>query len=96
MGMLLSSKGYLSHLSDGTKGVTRGRRYTAPVGSGTTGPNTAAAPVGGKDSSVTSVTVKRAYLGGGYIPPVGSGTPGHHTTAATGGGKDSSVTSVTV
>jgi hypothetical protein len=50
-----------------------------------------------KDSSVTSVTVQKAYFGGGGIPPPSrSGTLGHHTVAAPWGGKDSSVTSVTV
>jgi hypothetical protein len=37
-------KRYLSHLSDDTKGVSRGRGYTAPVGSGTAGRDIAAAP----------------------------------------------------
>jgi hypothetical protein len=42
--MLLSSKRKLSHLSDSTKGVSRMRRYTAYVGSGSAGYDTAANP----------------------------------------------------
>jgi hypothetical protein len=42
--MLLLSKGYLGHFTDGTKGVSRGRRYIAPVFSGTAGHDTAADP----------------------------------------------------
>jgi hypothetical protein len=45
--MLLSSKGELSHLSDGTNVVYRGRRNTAPVGLGTVGNVTASGSVGG-------------------------------------------------
>jgi hypothetical protein len=42
------------HLSNGTMGVFRGRRYTAPVGSGTAGRDIAAAPGDGTVSRGTT------------------------------------------
>jgi hypothetical protein len=68
-------------------GVYPGRRYVPPVGSGTSGHHTAAAPGGGKDSSVTSVTVQKGvYRGRRYTAPVGSGTAGRDIAAVLGGG----------
>jgi hypothetical protein len=74
-------KGSLSHLSDVTTGVSRGRGYTAPVGSGTPGHHTAAAPGGGKDSSVTSVTVQRRISGAAVYSPrrLGDRGAGHRS-----------------
>jgi hypothetical protein len=54
----VSHKGNLSHVSDGTKCVFRGRRYTAPFGSWNAGHDTAAAPGG------ETMALGEAYLVG--------------------------------
>jgi hypothetical protein len=91
--MLLSSKGYLSHLSNGTKGVSRGLRYTSPVGSGRQGgtphppPGAEQCPAAQRTSS-DRLPVSVAFLHGKASCPINYHAPtGKSTTQGEGSGQ---------